>query len=98
MVAGLHDYLKGDASTPKAPKTNEDWGSLSPGPYVGVVKANNDSLRTNGYKVSRPRRLLVQGTFPGVASTTLLRIVTTSGRPLRRDERYLSRKPRLELN
>ena len=54
MVAGLHDYLKGDASTPKAPKTNEDWGSLSPGPYVGIVKANNDPLRAGRLKVFIP--------------------------------------------
>lgn len=54
MVAGLHDYLKGDASTPKAPKTNEDWGSLSPGPYVGIVKANSDSLRAGRLKVFIP--------------------------------------------
>ena len=54
MVAGLHDYLKGDASTPKAPKTNEDWGSLSPGPYVGIVKANSDPLRAGRLKVFIP--------------------------------------------
>ena len=53
-MAGLHEYLKGDASTPKAPKTNEDWGSLSPGPYVGIVKANNDPLRAGRLKVFIP--------------------------------------------
>tara|TARA_Y100001972_G_scaffold28330_1_gene34844 strand:+ start:8856 stop:11609 length:2754 start_codon:yes stop_codon:yes gene_type:complete len=53
-MSELHNYLKGDASTPKAPTTNEDWGSLSPGPYVGIVKANNDPLRAGRLKVFIP--------------------------------------------
>ena len=50
----IHDYIKGDASTPKAPGVTEDWGKLSPGPYVGVVKANNDPLRAGRLKVMIP--------------------------------------------
>ena len=53
-MSGLHNYLKGDASTPKAPGTSDDWGKLSPGPYVGVVKSNNDPLRAGRLKVLIP--------------------------------------------
>jgi hypothetical protein len=53
-MSGLHNYVSGDASTPKAPGVNEDWGKLSPGPYVGVVKSNNDPLRAGRLKVLIP--------------------------------------------
>ena len=53
-MSRLHDYISGSASTPKAPGVSEDWGKLSPGPYVGVVKSNNDPLRAGRLKVLIP--------------------------------------------
>ena len=55
-MAGLHDYLKGDASTPRSPKINQDWGQIFPGPYVGIVKGNKDPLRAGRLKVLIPAR------------------------------------------
>ena len=53
-MSELHHHTSGDASTPKAPGVNEDWGKLDPGPYVGVVKSNNDPLRAGRLKVLIP--------------------------------------------
>jgi len=59
-MAGLHDYLKGDASTPRSPKINQDWGQIFPGPYVGIVKGNKDPLRAGRLKVLIPS---LRGTY-----------------------------------
>jgi hypothetical protein len=59
-MAGLHDYLKGDASTPRSPKINQDWGNIFPGPYVGIVKGNKDPLRAGRLKVLIPS---LRGTY-----------------------------------
>ena len=44
-MSELHKYLKGDASTPKAPGGVQDWSQNNSGPYLGVVKNNVDPTR-----------------------------------------------------
>ncbi len=46
------DYLKGHASTAKAPGTDYSWSSENPGPYIGVVKNNIDPLRMGRLQVN----------------------------------------------
>ena len=41
----LHNYLKGDASTSKAPGTDKSWAGTNAGPYLGTVKGNIDPTR-----------------------------------------------------
>ena len=50
----LHDYLKGDASTAKAPGGDKSWTGQNPGPYLGVVKGNLDPARMGRLKVHIP--------------------------------------------
>jgi len=48
------DYLKGHASTSKAPGNDTDWSGENPGPYIGVVKNNIDPLRMGRLQVNIP--------------------------------------------
>jgi hypothetical protein len=48
------DYLKGHASTSKAPGNDTAWSGESPGPYIGVVKNNIDPLRMGRLQVNIP--------------------------------------------
>ena len=50
----LHNYLKGDASTSKAPGSDKSWSDTNPGPYLGVVKGNVDPTRMGRLKVHIP--------------------------------------------
>ena len=50
----LHNYLKGDASTSKAPGSDNSWSATNPGPYLGVVKGNVDPTRMGRLKVLIP--------------------------------------------
>jgi len=50
----LHDYLKGDASTPIAPGSDKSWTGANPGPYLGIVKGNMDPTRMGRLKVHIP--------------------------------------------
>ena len=50
----LYNYLKGDASTSKAPGGDKSWTGQNPGPYVGVVKGNLDPARMGRLKVHIP--------------------------------------------
>jgi len=50
----LHNYLKGDASTSKAPGGDKSWTGQNPGPYLGVVKGNVDPTRMGRLKVHIP--------------------------------------------
>ena len=50
----LHNYLKGDASTSKAPGGDKSWTGQNPGPYLGVVKGNLDPARMGRLKVHIP--------------------------------------------
>jgi hypothetical protein len=50
----LHDYLKGDASTSKAPGSDKSWTGANPGPYLGIVKGNIDPTRMGRLKVHIP--------------------------------------------
>ncbi len=50
----LHDYLKGDASTSKAPGSDKSWTGTNPGPYLGIVKGNIDPARMGRLKVHIP--------------------------------------------
>ena len=50
----LHDYLKGDASTSKAPGSDKSWTGTNPGPYLGIVKGNMDPTRMGRLKVHIP--------------------------------------------
>lgn len=50
----LHDYLKGDASTAKAPGGDKSWTGQNAGPYLGVVKGNIDPTRMGRLKVYIP--------------------------------------------
>jgi len=50
----LHNYLKGDASTSKAPGGDKSWTGTNPGPYLGVVKGNIDPTRMGRLKVHIP--------------------------------------------
>ena len=49
-----NDYLKGHASTSKAPGNDTAWSGESPGPYIGVVKNNVDPLRMGRLQVNIP--------------------------------------------
>ena len=48
------DYLKGHASTAKAPGQDNSWSGQNPGPYIGVVKNNIDPLRMGRLQVNVP--------------------------------------------
>jgi len=48
------DYLKGHASTSKAPGNDTAWSGESAGPYIGVVKNNIDPLRMGRLQVNIP--------------------------------------------
>ena len=48
------DYLKGHASTAKAPGNDTAWSGESAGPYIGVVKNNVDPLRMGRLQVNIP--------------------------------------------
>ena len=50
----LYNYLKGDASTSKAPGGDKSWTGTNPGPYLGVVKGNIDPTRMGRLKVHIP--------------------------------------------
>jgi len=50
----LYNYLKGDASTSKAPGGDKSWTGQNPGPYLGVVKGNIDPTRMGRLKVHIP--------------------------------------------
>lgn len=50
----LYNHLKGDASTPKAPHTDQSWSAESPGPYIGIVKGNTDPTRMGRLRVLIP--------------------------------------------
>ena len=50
----LHNYLKGDASTSKAPGSDKSWTGTNPGPYLGTVKGNIDPARMGRLKVHIP--------------------------------------------
>jgi len=50
----LHNYLKGDASTSKAPASDTSWTGTNPGPYLGIVKGNMDPTRMGRLKVHIP--------------------------------------------
>lgn len=50
----LHNYLKGDASTAKAPGSDKSWADTNPGPYLGIVKGNIDPTRMGRLKVHIP--------------------------------------------
>ena len=50
----LHNYLKGHASTSKAPGSDKSWTGQNPGPYLGVVKGNIDPTRMGRLKVHIP--------------------------------------------
>jgi hypothetical protein len=48
------DYLKGHASTAKAPGNDTAWSGESAGPYIAVVKNNIDPLRMGRLQVNIP--------------------------------------------
>ena len=50
----LYNYIKGDASTAKAPGKDQSWANRNPGPYIGVVKANKDPTRMGRLSVLIP--------------------------------------------
>ena len=50
----LHNYLKGDASTPKPPGKDKSWALTNPGPYIGTVKGNKDPTRMGRLSVLIP--------------------------------------------
>jgi hypothetical protein len=50
----LHNYLKGDASTAKAPGKDQSWALSHPGPYIGTVKGNKDPARMGRLSVLIP--------------------------------------------
>jgi len=56
----LNDYLKGDASTAKAPGNDQDWAQTNPGPYFGIVKGNTDPTRMGRLSVLIPSIAKVQ--------------------------------------
>lgn len=60
----LHNYLKGDASTSKAPGGDKSWTGQNPGPYLAVVKNNIDPTRMGRLQVYIPS--LVKATDPNV--------------------------------
>ena len=50
----LHDYLKGNASTPIPPGADKSWVNRNPGPYLGIVKGNTDPARMGRLRVFIP--------------------------------------------
>jgi len=50
----LHDYLKGDASTAKAPGSDKSWAQTNAGPFLAIVKNNSDPTRMGRLKVHIP--------------------------------------------
>ena len=50
----LHNYLKGDASTPQAPGTDKSWSGTNAGPYLGIVKGNTDPTKMGRLNVHIP--------------------------------------------
>ena len=48
------DYLKGHASTAKAPGTDKSWAGGEAGPYIAVVKNNTDPLKMGRLQVNIP--------------------------------------------
>lgn len=48
------DYLKGHASTAKAPGNDTQWSGENAGPYIGVVKNNTDPLKMGRLQVNIP--------------------------------------------
>jgi hypothetical protein len=48
------DYLKGHASTSKAPGTDKSWAQGEAGPFIGIVKNNIDPLRMGRLQVNIP--------------------------------------------
>jgi len=50
----LHNYLKGDASTPIPPSKDKSWALTNPGPYIGTVKGNKDPTRMGRLSVLIP--------------------------------------------
>ena len=49
-----YDYLKGHASTSKAPGEDKSWAQGQPGPFIGVVKNNVDPVRMGRLQVNIP--------------------------------------------
>ncbi len=50
----LHNYLKGHASTSQAPGSDQSWTGQNPGPYLGIVKGNQDPTRMGRLNVFIP--------------------------------------------
>ena len=50
----LHNYLKGDASTPQAPGSDKSWSGRNSGPYLGIVKGNTDPTKMGRLNVHIP--------------------------------------------
>ena len=50
----LHNYIKGDASNPKAPGKDQSWAGANAGPYIGIVKGNKDPTRMGRLSVLIP--------------------------------------------
>ena len=50
----LRDYLKGHASTSKAPGGDKAWTGQNPGPFLGIVKGNKDPARMGRLSVFIP--------------------------------------------
>ena len=50
----MRDYLKGAASTAKAPGGDKSWANTNPGPFLGVVKENRDPTKMGRLKVFIP--------------------------------------------
>jgi len=50
----MKDYVRGHVSTPKAPGSDQSWGELNAGPYIGTVKNNIDPLRMGRLQVNIP--------------------------------------------
>jgi hypothetical protein len=48
------DYLRGHASTAKAPGNDTQWSGENAGPYIGVVKNNTDPLKMGRLQVNIP--------------------------------------------
>ncbi len=48
------DYLKGHASTSKAPGTDKSWAGGEAGPFIAIVKNNIDPLRMGRLQVNIP--------------------------------------------
>lgn len=50
----LYNYLKGDASTSKAPGSDKSWSNTNSGPFLAIVKNNIDPTRMGRLKVFIP--------------------------------------------